>query len=595
MDTRSWDTPWQVGPKRLLAQTPSGHSGARRDVLIRSWLLPGGEAVILGKLDLEALGSTTTLFEPDGRALLYVRDRDVYARPLPIGTAADRRFDRLGTALQEHDADLNRVVLGDESGEFRIWNYGRGNGPDLHVVHRPGPPGTRILPDRSGRWVVGDAFLDHEVRLWDPAAWPGANPLHLRRSASWYGALVSAHPSGDWVVASTSRFSRLTFWPLRRPYARIVEGYSALLRPVAFSPDGNWIATSWGDERLRLWSLPGSGRNQVRTLDLPDEARPALWSTIAFDPGGRFVFAVGNRDHAWVVPLDESPPRRLEGFSEDTLLRAAAVSPTGRRLATAFYYGQGQRTLRVWDMQSGTMKSFDLPAGEVQPKGGSDANETATAYDRGVIDLAFSDETTLYSAGDGGLRRWHLDSGTEQLVMASAQGFRSTAQFSRDGRVALLNDFDPSREKRRPARVFDTGAGTFRELPPAFGEVGCIDCMAIDQSGRVVAIGSVDGIIRVGRLDGGEPHILAGHRGAISHIAISPDLRWVATTGEDNTLRLWPMPDLSRPPLHTLPLDQLLAKLRSLTNLRAVRDPASASGWRVEVGPFPGWKNVPTW
>jgi hypothetical protein len=36
-----------------------------------------------------------------------------------------------------------------------------------------------------------------------------------------------------------------------------------------------------------------------------------------------------------------------------------------------------------------------------------------------------------------------------------------------------------------------------------------------------------------------------------------------------------------------------LAKLRSLTNLRAVRDPASDTGWRVEIGPFPGWGTVP--
>jgi len=55
------------------------------------------------------------------------------------------------------------------------------------------------------------------------------------------------------------------------------------------------------------------------------------------------------------------------------------------------------------------------------------------------------------------------------------------------------------------------------------------------------------------------------------------------------------MPDLSKPPLHTLPYEALLAKLRSLTNLRAVRDPTSATNWTIEVGSFPGWKNVPTW
>jgi WD40 repeat protein len=105
----------------------------------------------------------------------------------------------------------------------------------------------------------------------------------------------------------------------------------------------------------------------------------------------------------------------------------------------------------------------------------------------------------------------------------------------------------------------------------------------------------MDGIVRVGRLSGGRTHVLVGHKGAIDQIAISPDLRWVATTGEDDTLRLWPMPDLTKPPLHTLPHEELLAKLRSLTNFRVVRDSSSANGWMVEIDPFPGWKNLPEW
>jgi hypothetical protein len=53
------------------------------------------------------------------------------------------------------------------------------------------------------------------------------------------------------------------------------------------------------------------------------------------------------------------------------------------------------------------------------------------------------------------------------------------------------------------------------------------------------------------------------------------------------------MPDLSRPPLHTLPLRVLLERLRSWTNLRAVSDPKSTTGWVLETGPFPGWAEVP--
>jgi WD40 repeat protein len=101
--------------------------------------------------------------------------------------------------------------------------------------------------------------------------------------------------------------------------------------------------------------------------------------------------------------------------------------------------------------------------------------------------------------------------------------------------------------------------------------------------------------VRVARVDGRDAHVLVGHKGPVEFLAISPDLKWIATSGEDNTLRLWPIPDLSKPPLHALPLDQLISKLHSLTNFRAVRDPSSSTGWKIEVGPFPGWKDVPTW
>mgnify|MGYP001827480420 FL=1 len=55
------------------------------------------------------------------------------------------------------------------------------------------------------------------------------------------------------------------------------------------------------------------------------------------------------------------------------------------------------------------------------------------------------------------------------------------------------------------------------------------------------------------------------------------------------------MPDLSKPQLHTLPREELISKLKTLTNLRVVRDPDSATGWKLTHDPFPGWETVPTW
>ena len=130
---------------------------------------------------------------------------------------------------------------------------------------------------------------------------------------------------------------------------------------------------------------------------------------------------------------------------------------------------------------------------------------------------------------------------------------------------------------------------------PAFGDCLPVLGAGIHVSGPLAATGDGEGIVRVGRFSGEEPHLLIGHEGAAWSVAISPDLRWVASRGSDNTLRLWPMPDLTKPPLHTLPHDELIAKLKFLTNLRAVRDPEAPNGWSIELDPFPGWATVPEW
>ena len=53
------------------------------------------------------------------------------------------------------------------------------------------------------------------------------------------------------------------------------------------------------------------------------------------------------------------------------------------------------------------------------------------------------------------------------------------------------------------------------------------------------------------------------------------------------------MPDLSAPPLHTLPYDELLATLRALTNVRLIEDADSPEGWSLTFEPFPGWNVTP--
>jgi WD40 repeat protein len=110
-------------------------------------------------------------------------------------------------------------------------------------------------------------------------------------------------------------------------------------------------------------------------------------------------------------------------------------------------------------------------------------------------------------------------------------------------------------------------------------------------SGRVVT-GSVDGVVRVGSATGEEPHLLLGHEAGVRDVQAGPDGTWIASAGEDGTVRLWPVP-ADGPPLHTLPIGEFVERLRSLTNFRVVRDDEAAGGYRLDFEPFTGWNRPP--
>ena len=110
-----------------------------------------------------------------------------------------------------------------------------------------------------------------------------------------------------------------------------------------------------------------------------------------------------------------------------------------------------------------------------------------------------------------------------------------------------------------------------------------------------MAVGFEDGTVAVATLKGGDPHVLLGHDSRISGLEFSPDGRFLASAGMGGRVRVWPVPDLSKPPLHALPHAELLAKLDTHTNVRMVEDQTSPTGWKLEIGPFQGWAEMPEW
>ena len=461
-----------------------------------------------------------------------------------------------------------QLAASDLSGETRIWSVEGPRGRPRRVLRSEGTRG--LSHDPTGRWLAafGSPAERATVRLWDLNAPPAADPLVFQSDFHALGGLAF-DPSGRWLV--TGHFKQVAFWPLGGRYARVVRGGEETVSHAAVTPDGQSLVSLSTDGTLRVWSLSPQAEGAARIV-----LRDTLINTgyFAIDRESRLV-AMAADGGAVVVPLAGGPPRRLTGSGG--IVNSVAFSEDGRRVAAAPALGhKAAKVVRIWDLDTGAVQVL----GPVPGAGEGNAG--------GVQGLSFLDHDRLLAGTTAGLVLFDLRDGRAQVVAP---------------KVSVLVDVSRARNFGLGLQEVSESPGHYQlvrfsldgQSSTALTSHGDVVAAALDPTGNLVASGSADGTVRVGPVSGGEPHYFFGHEGPALTVGFSPDGRWLVSAGSDKKIRLWPLPDPSEPPFQTLPREELLAKLRALTNLRAVPDPSSATGYKIEAGPFPGWARVPGW
>jgi WD40 repeat protein len=330
---------------------------------------------------------------------------------------------------------------------------------------------------------------------------------------------------------------------------------------VAIDPKGGWVAAASPMEGGKVWVWPlTGGTGKPRVL----EPGVGVWALQA-SPDGRLL-AAGSLAGVHLLPLDGRPPQKLPGFEGMTMM--PAFDREGRRLAAGggFRHQTTEAVTRVWDLQTGEVQVLDAGDGKA------------------IASAAFLPDGRLLTGGQGGLRLW--EPVTQRSTVLREGDVR--ALVSPDGRYAVGVESPRPGVPSGTAFVYDIRQRRQWNLE-AHGDA--VTFMAWDPAGTRVVTGSRDGVVRVGPLTGEEPHLLLGHEGAIWGVDVGPGGRWIASSSEDRTVRLWPMPE--GPPFHALPYDELLERLRSLINYRVIADAASPGGYRTTFAPFAGWNRQP--
>jgi WD40 repeat protein len=351
---------------------------------------------------------------------------------------------------------------------------------------------------------------------------------------------------------------------------------------VAFAPDGSQLASGgFRDGTVRIWPLrPESG--ETNRIVFQAGRNDPVWD-VDFSPDGQRLLVGQHSGRVHVVPLDGGPARLLEGRKGQAM--TVAFGPQGRlAAASGGQWTPEERVIHVWDLETGRTRILDAGDGHF------------------IRHIRFLRDGRLLSVTDagGGLRLWDVEEERSTLLREGTCKFA----LSPDERYVFAGCWEGSRHwtqegtegrsaEALPLVRIDLATGAAEPQEQHFESGELMNPIALDPSGTRVITGDGNGPVRVRPVAGGPEHLLLGHEGMVWDVAVSPDGHWIASTGMDGTVRVWPMPE--GPPFHKLPYEELLDRIRRLTNLRVVDDENSTTGYRVEVGPFPGWETVPTW
>ena len=551
-----------------LAFSPDGRTLATGNRLY------GGNTAHLWDVDTRTEKNTLTTgylhdvaFSPDGKTIATTDDRDE-VRLWDVETGTEKTPLTISSVEKiAFSPDGKTIATTDGGALVRLWSVSFGVEMKVFTGYNGGIHSIAFSPD--GKTIAGGGS-DNTVRLWDVDTGETKHRLrgHTREVRS-----ITFSPDGK-TIATGSTDNTVRLWDVKTGETKHtltgdrVLAYNSYEYPdVTFSSDGKTIASVDLDFTVRLWDVKTGTEKKTLT------GHTSEVHSVAFSPDGN-TLASGVMDQT-----DKNITVRLwdvkTGAKKNTLtghkylVYGVAFSPDGNTLATA----GDDTTVRLWDAETGAEKNtltdhqFPVssvafsPDGKIFASGGGGNNygtagtvhlwdvetgenkQTITHHEGHVHSVAFSpDGNTLAIGGQrirgGTVLLWDIETGENKQTI-TLPGY--SIEFSPDGKtIATASGSSAHLWNLAFDEIKHTFTGptdTYYGPPPVYS-------VAFSPDGNTLATGggtpTGGGAVHLWDVKTGEnKHTLTGHTAPVRSVAFNSDGSTLASGSEDGTVLLW--------------------------------------------------------